>query len=113
MCTATTLELLLKEAQSELSKVFGSKLLNVVLYGSYARGDYDSESDIDVMVLVDMDRDELNKYRRCVSELANGIDLRYDVLLSIKLQDKPNFDKYKNSIPLYKNIVKEGLSVGV
>ena len=113
MCTAVTLDLLLKEAYSELLKLFGNKLLSVVLYGSYARGDYDSESDIDVMALVDMDRDELNKYRRCVSESANKIDLRYDVLLSIKLQDKTNFDKYKNSIPLYQNIVKEGLKVGV
>lgn len=113
MCTAVTLDLLLKEAHSELSKLFGNKLLSVVLYGSYARGDYDSESDIDIMALVDMKRDELNKYRRCVSELANNIDLRYDVLLSVKLQDKYNFDKYKNSIPLYKNILKEGLNVGV
>jgi len=113
MCTSTTLNLLLKETQSELLKVFGNKLLNVVLYGSYARGDYDDESDIDIMALVDMDRDDLNKYRRCVSEMANIIDLKYNVLLSIKLQDKPNFDKYKNSIPLYQNIVKEGLIIGV
>ena len=113
MCTETTLNLLLKEAQVGLSKVFGSKLLNVVLYGSYARGDYDDESDIDIMALVDMDRDDLNKYRRCVSEMANDIDLKYNVLLSIKLQDKPNFNKYKDSIPLYQNIVKEGLRINV
>ena len=73
MCTSTTLNLLLKETQSELLKVFGNKLLNVVLYGSYARGDYDDESDIDIMALVDMDRDNLNKYRRCVSEMSNII----------------------------------------
>ena len=75
MCTSTTLNLLLKETQSELLKVFGNKLLNVVLYGSYARGDYDDESDIDIMALVDMDRDNLNKYRRCVSEMSNIIKL--------------------------------------
>lgn len=85
----------------------------VVLYGSYARGDYDDESDIDVMALVDMDRSDLNKYRRCVSEMANDIDLKYNVLLSIKLQDKTNFDKHMNSIPLYQNIVKEGLKINV
>ncbi len=113
MCTSATLDLLLKETRSELSGIFGNKLLSVVLYGSYARGDYNAESDIDVMALVDLERDELNKYRRCVSDSANKIDLRYNVLLSIKLQDKTNFEKYKNSIPLYMNIVKEGVEVGV
>lgn len=113
MCTTTTLNLLLEEAQSNLSKVFGSKLLSVVLYGSYARGDYNDESDIDVMALVDMNRDDLNKYRRCVSEMANDIDLKYDVLLSIKLQDKISFEKYGHSIPLYKNVVKEGVRIDV
>ena len=68
---AATLDSLLRETRDELSKVFGSKLLSLVLYGSYARGDYDSESDIDVMALVDMEREELNRYRRCVSDLAN------------------------------------------
>ena len=113
MCTTTTLNILLNEAHFGLTKIFGSKLLSVVLYGSYARGDYDDESDIDVMALVDMDRNDLNKYRRCVSEMANDIDLKYNVLLSIKLQDKTNFDKHMNSIPLYQNIVKEGLKINV
>lgn len=113
MCTSKTLDLLLQETRESLFKIFGNKLEDVVLYGSYARGDYDSESDIDVMALVDMERDALNKYRRRVSDFANDIDLKYDVLLSIKLQDKKSFDKYKNSIPIYRNIEKEGLRLSV
>ena len=113
MCNQTTLDLLLKEAGTELSKTFGSKLDSVVLYGSYARGDYNDESDIDVMALVDMDKSDLCKYRRTVSSLANNIDLKYDVLLSIKLQDKSTFMKYQNVLPFYKNILKEGVRVNV
>jgi len=112
VCTVPILDELLKEVKCELLNVFGDKLENMVLYGSYARGDYDDESDIDVMALVDMERDTLNRYRRCVSELANDIDLKYNVLLSIKLQDKYNFDKYKNTVPLYRNIAKEGVEIG-
>lgn len=113
MCNKTTLDLLLRETGAKLTRVFGSKLDGVILYGSYARGDYDDESDIDVMALIDMDKSDLCKYRRTVSSLANDIDLKYGVLLSIKLQDKSTFIKYQNALPFYKNILKEGVSVNV
>ena len=113
MCNKTTLDLLLKETGAQLNNLFGNKLDSVVLYGSYARGDYDEESDIDVMALVDMDKSDLCKYRRVVSELANDMDLKYGVLLSIKLQDKTTFIKYQNALPFYKNVLKEGVRVNV
>ena len=113
MCNRSTLDVLLKETSIELRKIFGEKLDNVILYGSYARGDYDSESDIDVMALIDIEKSELAKYRRKVSEIANNIDLKYDVLLSVKLQDKFTFEKYRNDLPYYKNVLREGVSVGV
>ena len=84
MCNRSTLDVLLKETSIELRKIFGEKLDNVILYGSYARGDYDSESDIDVMALIDIEKSELAKYRRKVSEIANNIDLKYDVLWAKK-----------------------------
>ena len=113
MCNRNTLDALLKETYTELRKVFGEKLDSVILYGSYARGDYDSESDIDVMALVDLEKGELSKYRRTVSDFANDIDLKYDVLLSVKLQDKFTFEKYGKTLPYYMNIAREGVTVSV
>ena len=113
MCNKSTLDILLNEAKNELLLLFGNRLINLVLYGSYARGDFDSESDIDVMALVDMSKNELQKYRRTVSALANEIDLKYNVLLSIKLQDDESFSKYQKALPFYQNIIKEGVIVGV
>ena len=113
MCNKSTLNTLLDEAKNELSVLFGSKFLNIVLYGSYACGDFDSESDIDVMALVEMSKTELQKYRRLVSDLANNIDLKYNVLLSIKLQDNESFVKYQNTLPFYQNVIKEGVTVGI
>ena len=36
----------------QLKDIMGSKLTKVIVYGSYARGDYNSSSDVDVMILV-------------------------------------------------------------
>ena len=111
MCSRSTLDMLLKETYAGLHMIFGDKLNSVILYGSYARGDFDSESDIDVMALVNLEKNELAKYRRTVSDFTNDIDLKYDVLLSVKLQDKLTFDKYINTLPFYMNVVREGVNI--
>ena len=81
------------------------------LYGSYARGDFDAESDIDIMALVDLPKEQLAMYRRKVSDLSSDLDLKYDVLLSIKLQDKDTFLRFSNMLPFFQNIMKEGKRV--
>ena len=102
---------LMKETYSALSSVFGEKLDEVWLYGSYARGDFDAESDIDIMALVDLPKEQLAMYRRKVSDLSSDLDLKYDVLLSIKLQDKATFLRFSNTLPFFQNIMKEGKRV--
>ena len=67
---------LMKETYSALSRVFGEKLDEVWLYGSYARGDFDAESDIDIMALVDLPKEQLAMYRRKLSDLSSDLDLK-------------------------------------
>ena len=43
-----------------LKNIFGGSLEQIWLYGSYARGDFDSESDVNIMVLVDLPKDKLS-----------------------------------------------------
>lgn len=38
-----------------------TKLTKVIVYGSYARSDYNSSSDVDVMILVKMSDNEIKK----------------------------------------------------
>ncbi len=99
---------LMEETYSALSSVFGKKLSEVWLYGSYARGDFDAESDIDIMALVDLPKEQLAMYRRKVSDLSSDLDLKYEVILSIKLQDKDTFSRFSNTLPFFQNILKEG-----
>ena len=63
------------------------------------------------MVLVDLPKDKLSSYRRKVSALSSVLDLKYDVLLSIKLQDKETFQRFAEVLPFFKNIIREGKRV--
>ena len=82
MCTKNQLEEIIVQIVSYSKDLFGDKFRNVILYGSYARGDYDEESDIDIMIMVDMDREELRKYRRVISEYFSELNIQNGVLYS-------------------------------
>ena len=43
---------IIKEFHEELDKIYGENLVKVILYGSYARGDFSSDSDIDLLVVL-------------------------------------------------------------
>ena len=45
----------------QLREVYGDELKKVVVYGSYARGDYQKNSDVDIMILVDADDYEIEE----------------------------------------------------
>lgn len=62
MCAKLELYIILHEIYEKSLRDFGNKLDAIILYGSYARGDYDEESDIDKMVRVKMSKLELNQY---------------------------------------------------
>ena len=111
ICDEEKLKTICDITYKKMREIFGNKLINVILFGSYARGDYEDFSDIDIMALVDMDKMELGKYRRKVTSFSSDIGLEYDVLLSINLQDKETFDKWQYALPLFMNVKKEGIIV--
>ena len=57
------LQTLLKSYIEELSKIYGMHLKKVILYGSYARGDFNKKSDVDLMILTDLNEKEIEEYK--------------------------------------------------
>ena len=87
----------------------GDKLDTVVLFGSYARGDYDSESDIDFFILGDIPQEEASQWRRNIRKRLTLIDLEYDITVSLHVTASSIFNQYSNTLPYYMNIVREGV----
>ncbi|MBO5008867.1 MAG: nucleotidyltransferase domain-containing protein [Clostridia bacterium] len=109
MCTKTELDTIIEKIVRFSKDLFGDKFQSVILYGSYARGDYDEESDIDIMIMVDMSREELAYYRRKINNFCADLDLDNDVFLSPKLQSVQFFKEWENVLPFYQNVLREGV----
>lgn len=109
MCSNSLLRVLINKLTNHAKSVFGDRLKNVILYGSYARGDYDDESDIDVMIIVDMPPEKLSGYRWDMSCFTADLNIENDVLISVKLQSLQLLEQWKDILPFYKNVLKDGV----
>lgn len=90
----------------------GDKLVDkIYLFGSYARNDYDEESDIDYMIIIDCPNSDVSMYNEKMLEKSDEIGLDNDILVSVLVRDKQSFDKGKEYVPLYKNILREGVTL--
>lgn len=99
------------EVNEELIKLFGEKIERIILYGSYARGDFNLESDVDIMILLNCDQEEINEKRKEISRIASRVGLRNDIMVSLLAR---NHKEYENNIPyqlFYQNIEREGMRI--
>ena len=60
----------MQEFAKSVRKILGNSLDSVIVYGSYARGDYSEFSDIDVMLLVSLGEEGIKKISDQISDLA-------------------------------------------
>ena len=74
-------ETLLAELKSGLQGLYGGRIRGVYLYGSYARGEPEAESDVDLLVVLD----RVDSYGAEVdrtSRLVSDVSLRYGLSVS-------------------------------
>lgn len=100
---------LLPEIEKRIRELFGEKVSKIILFGSYARGDYNTESDVDLIVLVD--DENLYKYRKSRVKIILEYLEKYNILLSIRIVEANKFIMYKDTLPFYQNIVTQGINL--
>jgi predicted nucleotidyltransferase len=97
---------ILKEFREEIEKLYGERLKDVILYGSWARGEAKEESDIDLLVVLKgevMPGKEIDRMIDIITE----INLKYGVLLSIFPVSEEEYSTVNS--PLLINVRKEGM----
>lgn len=92
-----------------IKQLLGERLKKVILYGSYARGDYNNHSDVDIMILTDLSFKEIEDYRDKISDIAYDIELNTGIVLSPVIKNIERYNSRINFVPFYKNIEREGV----
>ena len=85
MCTRNQAEEILRSVYHACSPIFG-RIHDAYLYGSYARGDFTPESDIDIL-----------------------LSLEHDIPVSVTVKPLEQFRRYQTALPYYRNVVREGI----
>ena len=99
----------IQEASTILKKILKDNLIKIILYGSYARGDYNNFSDIDILILVKNKKEELSSILNIISNYLFELDLKYNVTINPLIENTQTFNEYKDYSLLFENIEKEGI----
>ena len=93
----------LDEFIRKLKEKHGSRIDEIIIFGSYARGDAKEDSDVDVLIVGDVKLDE-------VIDISFPILLKYGVYISpiIMTKDYYEFLKFEKT-SLIRNIFREGV----
>ena len=111
MCSQSDLKKVLDAIVLVYKNNYADNVVSVILYGSYARGDNTSESDIDVVAIVKGNRADLQAKLDDIWDKAAEISLEYDVVLSPTVIPQDEFEENKDVIPYYRNIDTEGIRI--
>lgn len=95
----------------QLRTLLKNDLSKIILYGSYARGDFQEDSDVDVMILVNLPAEEIEKIEEAIFELAYDIEMEHGIHISPIIKNAEQFEYWVDALPFYRNVKKEGVEI--
>lgn len=104
-----TIQELMQQYVSNVRDIYGSHLRQVILYGSYARNEFNSESDIDIMILLNLSDMDIKKYRRRLSDMTFDFNMDYDVDIKPIAKNEEHYLKWVGNYPFYSNVDRDGV----
>ena len=98
---------IVKLFSKEVRNVLGEDFKKMIVYGSYARGDYMENSDVDIMVLTSL----TNKDIQPVEYKFFDFFMEYGVDISVIVKNEEHFKYWLGALPFYDNVEKEGVVI--
>ena len=94
---------LIRQYVEAVREIYGSHVHQIILYGSYARGDFRPDSDVDMSDL------ELKAYAQQLSYMTYDFNMDNDLDIKPIAKSEAHFNKWIVNYPFYSNIHKEGI----
>jgi len=98
----------LADLRARLEAIYGWRLSRVVLYGSHARGSAGTDSDIDLLVVLQGDVSPCEEIARTADDVAE-ISLEHNVVVACVFVSQGQFEHGQS--PLLLNVRREGVPV--
>ena len=99
---------ILAQLRRRFERLYGDRLVRIILFGSQARGDSEDGSDIDVLVVLAGPVAPCEEISRTIDDVAD-LSLQNDVVIACVFMDEDRF-LHRNG-PLLRNVRKEGVSI--
>ena len=96
---------------SKMNHILKNKIEKIILYGSYARGDYNESSDVDIMILTNLTNQEIEECIEKISDTIFEIQIEEDIYISPIIKNIDNYNVRVEFVPFYMNVKKEGVEL--
>ena len=111
MLTKQQLSGLLADLKNRVSVIIEDERVDVILFGSYARGDYDEGSDVDALILTEVPREKLIAKNWEIGDLASDMLFDYGVVVSPIVENRNYFNRNADTLPFFRNVMSEGIMI--
>ncbi len=99
---------ILDEAKERLQNIYGGRLKEIILYGSYARGDATEGSDIDLILILEDINNPISELEKFSGEI-HQLDFLYDTVISIVPIEARQYQTRR--LPIILNAKREGIPI--